>query len=109
MNKLQNEIRTIVLCKIIVNARNGRMIERGKHVGLTFKILYNGLTHQRIRNTIDHFLHRHQLDDIWKMQVAGAIDTPHAANTNDILNDVSVPQLYPRLQLLAAWGLSIAP
>ena len=77
------------------------MIERGKHIRFPLKILDNRLAHKRIRSSVDHFLNRHQLHHIRKVQITGTINRPHAADTDHILNVVPVNKRNARLKLLA--------
>ena len=49
----------IVLGKVIINTRNGGMIERGKHICLALKILDDHLAHKWVGSGVNHLLHSH--------------------------------------------------
>jgi len=90
MDKFKDQIGPAFDRKIIIYARNGRMVEGGQHICLALKILHNGLAHERIRGCVDHFLDRHQLGHIGEMHVTGAVNRTHAANANHLLNRIAV-------------------
>jgi hypothetical protein len=68
------------------------MIERGKHIRLTLKVLDDVLTHKRIGSRINHLLHSNQFYNIRKVQVTGAVNRTHATHPNYILDAVTADQ-----------------
>ena len=98
---LQHQIRTFVDGEIIINAWNGAMIQRGQQIGFTLEIAYDGTAHYRIHSAVDHFLHRHDFGNIWKMQVACPVDSAHTANAKHTLDQIPFFQGDTGLKLLA--------
>lgn len=99
VDELQHEVRTIILRKIIVNARDGGVVERGQQVGFALEVLDDGLPHQRVGSEVDHLFDRHQFYHIGEVQVAGAVDRSHAANADHFLNQIALGKRGSRLQL----------
>ena len=74
-------------------------MEGGQHVGFAFEVLYDGLTHQRVRRRVDHFLNCHQFCYIREVHVAGAVYRPHAANTDHFLDCIAIGKRNAGLKL----------
>ena len=77
------------------------MIQCCQKIGLALEIMNDGLPRKRIGRGIDHFLDGHQLGHIGEMQIAGAVNRPHAANANHFLNQIPIRQRRAGLQLSA--------
>ena len=48
--------------------------------------------HQRVGRHVDHFLDGHQFGYIRKMQVAGAVNRPHAAYADHFLDVIALDE-----------------
>jgi hypothetical protein len=78
------------------------MIKRGEHIRFALEILDDGLPDQQVGRSVDHLLHRNQFNHIGEVQVTRAVNRPHAAHTDYILNTVAANQRDARLKLLLA-------
>jgi hypothetical protein len=76
------------------------MVEGCQDIGFSFKVAHQGLPHGGIANLADHFLDRHPLYHVWKMQVPRPVNSAHAPYTNNSLDQVTVCQGGARLELL---------
>ena len=68
------------------------MIQGSQDVGFAFKVAHDRFLNGRIARHVDHFFDCHPLDNIWKVQIAGAIDGSHATDTNNALDQVTIGQ-----------------
>ena len=66
------------------------MIKRGQQIGFALEVLHDGLPNERIWCSVDHLLDRNQFYNVGKMQIAGTVYGPHAADPNDILDQVAL-------------------
>ncbi len=99
VNEFQDQIGTVFLGKIIVNARDGWMVQRCQNIGFALEIVDDRHARVGVRCNIEHLLDSHQLGDIGKMHIAGAINRSHAANADHFLNMIPVDQRCAGLQL----------
>ncbi len=99
MDEFQDQVRTIVLTKIIINPGNGRVVEGCEDIGFTLEVLNDGFSDQWVGSAVNHLFHRYQFDHAWEMQVTGAINRTHASHANNILDHIAVNEGYSRSQL----------
>ncbi len=99
VDEFQHQVGTIILTEIIINPRNGRVVEGCQDIGFTFKILDNGLSDQRIGGAVDHLFDRHQFHHTGKMQVTGTINRTHAAHADHFLDHIAIDKRCSRGQL----------
>ena len=90
MNIFNHKVRPILFSEIVVDAWDGRVAERSQQISFALKVLYDSLPDERVWRGIDHLFDRNQFDNIRKMQIAGTVHRPHPANTDYILDQVTL-------------------
>jgi hypothetical protein len=108
MDELDHQIRPAFDREIIVNTRNGGMMESRQQIGFPLEVLDDRIAHEGVGRGVDHFLDRHQLRHIGEVHITCAIHRSHAAYADDLLNRITIREQSACLKLARRAGIFIA-
>jgi hypothetical protein len=93
-DELKDQIRALFVREIIIDARDGGVIEGSQNIGFAFEVVDDCIVDGLVTGEVDHLFDCDAFENIREMKVPGRVHCAHASNTDNALDQVAVDQGY---------------